>query len=88
VSRPDSFVAWAISFGSADQWDEMNTHPDQWQSVRQNADSFYVNFIEMRWAAKGQQEHSRETLNRTPSAANPPEQHDGNGVPLNQAHQG
>ena len=59
--------AQKVYVGIADQWDEMNAHPDQWQYVRQNADGFYVNFIEMRWAAKGQEGHSQETLNRTAS---------------------
>ena len=54
-----------VYVGVADQWDDLVSHPDGWTFVRQNADGFYVNFIEMEWAAKGQQGKSQETLNRT-----------------------
>ena len=64
---PQFALAQQVYVGIADQWDEMNAHPDQWGYVRQNADGFYINFIEMRWAAKGKMGHSLETLNRTAS---------------------
>ena len=54
-----------VYVGVADQWDDLVSHPDGWTFVRQNADGFYVNFIEMEWAAKGQQGKSQETLNKT-----------------------
>ena len=64
---PQFVQAQQVYVGIADQWDEMNARPDQWVYVRQNADGFYVNFIEMRWAAKGKMGHSLETLNQTAS---------------------
>jgi hypothetical protein len=67
ASAPQFVQAQQVYVGIADQWDEMNAHPDQWSYVRHNADGFYINFIEMHWAAKGQQGHSQETLNRTAS---------------------
>lgn len=54
-----------VYVGVADQWDDLVSHPAGWTFVRQNADGFYVNFIEMEWAAKGQHGKSQETLDKT-----------------------
>lgn len=57
--------AQKVYVGIADQWDELNAHPADWTFVRQNADGFYINFIEMNWAAQGKNGKSQATLNRT-----------------------
>ena len=57
--------AQKVYVGVADQWDELISHPADWTYVRQNADGFYINFIEMHWATRGQNGKSQETLNRT-----------------------
>ncbi|RYG65649.1 hypothetical protein EON80_16975 [bacterium] len=41
--------AQQVYVGVADQWDDLLKKPDQWKFVRENADGFYVNFIEMNW---------------------------------------
>lgn len=40
--------AQQVFVGSANGWDAMNAHPEQWKFVRSQADGFYVNFIQMR----------------------------------------
>jgi hypothetical protein len=39
--------AQKVFIGSANGWRQMIDHPEQWTYVRQNADGFYVNFIEL-----------------------------------------
>ena len=39
--------AQQVYVGSANGWDAMNAHPEQWAFVRHHADGFYVNFIQM-----------------------------------------
>ena len=44
---PRTARAQQVYVGAADQWDDLLAHPDQWKFVRENADGFYINFIEM-----------------------------------------
>ena len=39
--------AQQIWIGSANGWQQMRDHPEQWDYVRKNADGFYINFIEL-----------------------------------------
>ena len=39
--------AQQVYVGSANGWDAMVAHPEQWTFVRKHADGFYVNFIQM-----------------------------------------
>ena len=39
--------AQRLYIGSANGWQAMSAHPEQWTFVRQNADGFYINFIEL-----------------------------------------
>jgi len=39
--------AQEVYIGSANGWRQMIDHPEQWTYVRQNANGFYVNFIEL-----------------------------------------
>lgn len=39
--------AQQVYVGSGNGWNAMSAQPDQWNYVRQNADGFYVNFIEL-----------------------------------------
>lgn len=57
--------AQKVYVGVADQWNELIDHGDQWQYVRQNADGFYLNFIEMNWVAKKERGMSQDRLNKT-----------------------
>ncbi len=60
VLLPQTARAQQVYVGAADQWDDLLAHPDQWKFVRENADGFYVNFIEMDWMKK-----NGEKLGRT-----------------------
>ena len=44
---PQAARAQQVYVGSANGWDAMNAHPEQWAFVRRHADGFYVNFIQM-----------------------------------------
>ncbi len=44
---PPAAQAQQVWIGSANGWDALIAHPDQWTFVRQNANGFYVNFIQM-----------------------------------------
>lgn len=46
-TAPQAARAQQVYVGSANGWDAMIAHPDQWAYVRKNADGFYVNFIQM-----------------------------------------
>ena len=39
--------AQQVYYGCADQWSDLLKNPGQWTFVRQNADGFYINFIEL-----------------------------------------
>ncbi len=47
VSAPQPVLAQQVYVGSANGWDAMIAHPEQWAFVRKHADGFYVNFIQM-----------------------------------------
>ena len=47
ASLPKPARAQQVYVGSANGWDAMNAHPEQWEFVRHHADGFYVNFIQM-----------------------------------------
>jgi len=47
LAAPRSAQAQQVYVGSANGWQQMIDHPDQWTFVRQHADGFYVNFIQM-----------------------------------------
>lgn len=47
AAAPQVAQAQQVYVGSANGWDAMIAHPEQWASVRKNADGFYVNFIQM-----------------------------------------
>lgn len=47
ASLPRPARAQQVYVGSANGWDAMNAHPEQWEFVRHHADGFYVNFIQM-----------------------------------------
>ncbi len=49
LASPSPARAQQVYFGVADQWDDLLKQPEQWKFVRENADGFYVNFIEMDW---------------------------------------
>jgi hypothetical protein len=57
--------AQEVYVGIADQWSDLIANGDQWQYVRQNADGFYVNFIEMNWVAKNDHGMNPAQLART-----------------------
>ena len=40
--------AQAVYVGTADQWPDLITHPEQWRFVRDNVNGLYVNFIMMK----------------------------------------
>lgn len=44
---PQPARAQQVYVGSANGWDAMNAHPEQWEFVRRHANGFYVNFIQM-----------------------------------------
>lgn len=62
-----------VYVGHADYWNTLVDNPKQWSYVAQNADGFYVNFIEMGWVTKtrsdtkGRESFSQENLNKTAS---------------------
>ena len=56
---PQPARAQQVYVGAADQWDDLLAHPDQWKFVRENADGFYVNFIEMDWMKKNPEKLTR-----------------------------
>ena len=60
-----SAQAQKVYVGVADQWADLIAHGDQWQYVRQNADGFYINFIEMNWVAKNEHGMNPEQLRKT-----------------------
>ena len=47
AALPQAARAQQVYVGSANGWDAMNAHPEQWTFVRRHADGFYVNFIQM-----------------------------------------
>ena len=47
VLLPVPARAQQVYVGSANGWEAMNAHPEQWEFVRHHADGFYVNFIQM-----------------------------------------
>lgn len=57
--------AQQVYVGVADQWNDLLAHGDQWQYVRQNADGFYVNFIEMDWVLKKEHAMTQGKLAQT-----------------------
>ncbi len=65
LAASPSIQAQQVYVGAADQWGDLLAHPDQWQYVRQNADGFYVNFIEMGWVVKNQNGMNSDKLKAT-----------------------
>jgi hypothetical protein len=47
AALPQAVQAQQVYVGSANGWDAMIAHPEQWAFVRKHADGFYVNFIQM-----------------------------------------
>lgn len=47
AGAPQPVLAQQVYVGSANGWDAMIAHPEQWAFVRKHADGFYVNFIQM-----------------------------------------
>ncbi len=47
LALPQPARAQQVYVGSANGWDAMLAHPEQWAFVRKHADGFYVNFIQM-----------------------------------------
>lgn len=47
TAAPHAARAQQVFVGSGNGWQQMGDHPDQWTYVRQNADGFYINFIEL-----------------------------------------
>lgn len=47
LAAPRAAQAQQVYIGSANGWQQMIDHPDQWTFVRRHADGFYVNFIQM-----------------------------------------
>ena len=47
IAAPAPAKAQKVYVGSANGWDAMIAHPEQWSFVRKHADGFYVNFIQM-----------------------------------------
>jgi hypothetical protein len=47
AALPRAAQAQKVYIGSANGWDTMIAHPEQWAFVRKHADGFYVNFIQM-----------------------------------------
>ncbi len=65
LALPQMASAQKVYVGVADQWNDLIAHGDQWQYVRQNADGFYVNFIEMNWVLKGERGMNQGRLSET-----------------------
>jgi hypothetical protein len=65
TALPSPSHAQEVYFGVADQWDDLLKTPDQWKFVRENADGFYVNFIEMDWMKNSPKRMNPEKLKKT-----------------------
>lgn len=57
--------AQEVYVGVATRWHDLLDRPAQWQFVRENADGFYVNFIEMNWMQNNKAKVNPEILART-----------------------